>query len=188
MGEKTCKLIDWQEINLQNIEASQCCVHTSLPCLSLALWVCSNVCPLSHLCHPTISSSVAALSSCPQYFSASGSSMSWLFSSVGPSIGASASASTLPKNIEGWFPLVLTGLIPLLSKGFSRVFSSTTIWKYQSFSSHPSLWSNSHIYKWLLEKTNKHSFDCMDLCKQCVVSVFNSPSRSVISSSLIKNK
>ena len=55
------------------------------------------------------------------------------------------------KNIEGWFPLGLTSLIPLLSKGFSRVFFSTTWWKYQFFHSHTSVWSNSHIYKWLLK-------------------------------------
>ena len=66
--------------------------------------------------------------SCPQSFPASGSfPMSQLFTSSGQSIGASASASILPKNIHGWFPLSLTGLISLQSEGFSRVFSSTTI-------------------------------------------------------------
>ena len=67
-------------------------------------------------------------------------------------VGASASASVLPMNIQGWFPLGLTGLISLLSNRFSRVFSSTTIWKHQSFGVQPSLWSNSHIQTWLLEK------------------------------------
>ena len=69
------------------------------------------------------------------------------------SIGTSASASVLPMNIQGWFPLGLTGLISLLSKGLSRVFSSTTIWRHQLIGDQPSLWSNSHICAWLLEKS-----------------------------------
>ena len=77
--------------------------------------------------------------------------MSWLFASGGQSIGASASASVLPMNIQGWFPLVWTGLI-LQSKGLSRVFSSTTVRKHQFFSAQPFLWSNSHNYTRLLEK------------------------------------
>ena len=68
------------------------------------------------------------------------------------SIGASASASVLPVNIQGWLPLGLTGLISLQSKGLSRVFSSTTVEKYQFFNTQPSSWSNSHIRTWLLEK------------------------------------
>ena len=67
------------------------------------------------------------------------------------SIGTSASASVLPMNIQGWFPLGLAVLIYLLSKGLSRAFSSTTVWKHQFFSAQPS-WSNSHIHPWLLEK------------------------------------
>ena len=78
--------------------------------------------------------------------------MSWLFASDGQSIGASASASVLPVNIQGWFPFGLTGWI-LQSKGFSRVFSNTTVQKHQFFGAEPSLWSNSHIHIWLLEKT-----------------------------------
>ena len=70
-------------------------------------------------------------------------SMSWLFASGGQSIGISASTSVLPMNIQGWFPLRLTGLISLLSKGFSRVFSSTTVRKHQFFSAQSSLWPNS---------------------------------------------
>ena len=120
------------------------------------LSVCSNSCPLSLWCHPTISSSVAPFSSCLQSFPESGSfSMSWLFASDGRSIGASPSASVLPispLNIQGWFPLGLTGLISLQSKGLPRVFSSTTVRKHQFFSIQPSLWSNSHIHTWLLEK------------------------------------
>ena len=70
----------------------------------------------------------------------------------GQSIGASASASVLPMNIQDSFPLGLTSLISLQSKGLSRVFSSTTFWKHQFLSAQPSLWSNSHIHTWLLEK------------------------------------
>ena len=92
--------------------------HARLPCPSLSPRVCSNSCPLSQWCHPTISSSVVPFSSCPQSFPASGSfPMSQLFPSGGQSIGASASTSVLPMNIQGWFPLGWSGLISLLSKG-----------------------------------------------------------------------
>ena len=85
-------------------------------------------------------------SSCLQSFPASGSfPVTWLLASGGQNIGASASASVRPMNIQGWFPLGLTGLISFLSKGLSRVFSSTTVQKHQFFSAKPSLWSNSHI-------------------------------------------
>ena len=69
-----------------------------------------------------------------------------------PSTGASSSAAVLPMNIQGWFPLGLTGLISLQSKGLSRDFSNTIIWKHQFFSTQPSWWSNSHNHTWLLEK------------------------------------
>ena len=75
-----------------------------------------------------------------------------LFALGGQSIVASASASVLPMSIQGWFPLGLTGLISLQSKGLSRVFSSITIQKHQFIGTQPSLWSNSHICTWLLEK------------------------------------
>ena len=78
--------------------------------------------------------------------------MSRLSTSGGRNIGASASASVIPMYIQSWFPLALTGLISLLSKKLSRVFSSTTIWKHQFFSAQPSLWSYSHICTWLLKK------------------------------------
>ena len=68
------------------------------------------------------------------------------------SIGASASASVLPMNIQDWFPLGLTGWIFLLSKRLLRVFSNTTVQKHQLFNAQPSLWSNSHIHTWPLEK------------------------------------
>ena len=83
---------------------------------------------------------------CPQSFLASGSfPLSWLFVSSSQSTGASASASVLLMSIQGWFPLWLTGLISSVSKELSRVFCSTTIWKYQFFSAQLSLWFNSHI-------------------------------------------
>ena len=113
----------------------------------------SNSYPLGQWCHPTILSSVAPVSSCPQSFPTSGSfPMRRFFASGGQSIGASTSASVLPMNTQGWFSLGLTGLISLLSRGLSRVFSSTTIQKHQFFGTQPSLWSNSHICTWLLEK------------------------------------
>ena len=124
--------------------------HARLPCPSLSPGVCSNSCPLSWWCCLTISSSATPFSFCLQPFPASGSfPMSWLFTS---GCQASASASVFPVNIQDWFPLGLTGLISLLSKGLSRVFSGTTVWKHQFFSAQPSLWSNSHIHKCLLEK------------------------------------
>ena len=117
--------------------------HARLPRPSPSSRACSNSCPLSWWCHPTISSSVVPFSSRLQSFPASGTfPMSWLFSSGDQSVGASA--SVLPMNIQDWFPLGLTGLVSLLSKGLSRVFSSTTIQKLQFFSIQPSLWSNSH--------------------------------------------
>ena len=109
--------------------------HTRLPCPSLLPGICSNSCPLSQWCYPTISSSVTLFSSHPQSFPASGSfPISQLFASGGHCIGASTSASVLPMNIQGWFPLGLTGWISLLSKGLSRVFSSNTVLKNQFFS------------------------------------------------------
>ena len=70
----------------------------------------------------------------------------------GQSIGASASASVLPVNIQDWFPLGLTGLTSLPVKGLSRIFSHTTIWKNQFFGAQSSLWSNSQICTWLTGK------------------------------------
>ena len=90
------------------------------------LQVCSDSCPVTQWCHPNISPSVTPFSACPQSFPVSGSfPMCCLFALGGQLIGASASASVLPMYIQGWFPLGLTGFIPLLSKGLSRVFSST---------------------------------------------------------------
>ena len=107
--------------------------HARPPCPSPTPRTCSNSCPSSWWCHPTNSSSVIPFS-CLQSFPASGSfPMSQFFTSGGQSIGVSASASVLPMNIQDWFPLVLTGLISLQSKGLSRVFSNTTVQKCQFF-------------------------------------------------------
>ena len=94
--------------------------HTRLPCPSPTPRACSNSCPSSQWCHPTISSSVIPFSSCPQSFPASGSfPVGQFFASVGQSIGVSASTSVLPMNIQDWFPLQVTGLI-LQSQGLSK--------------------------------------------------------------------
>jgi len=114
--------------------------HARLPCPSLSPGVFSDSYPWSWWCHQTISSSVIHSFFCPKSFTASMSfPMSWLFASGGQSTGASVSASVLPMNIQCWFPLGLTGLISLMSKRLSRVFSSTTVWKHQFFSAQPSL-------------------------------------------------
>ena len=127
--------------------------HTRLPYPSPSPGACSNSCPLSQWCHPTISSSVIPFSSCLQSFQAPGSFLkSQIFAASGQSIGVSALASVHPMSIHGWFPLGLTGLISLKSKGLSRVFSNTTVEKHQFFGTQPSLWSISHIHTWLLEK------------------------------------
>ena len=130
---------------------------TRLPCPSLSPGACSDSCPLSR--HPTISSSVIPS---PPAFNLSPASVSFLvsqfFASGGQSTEASAWASVLPMNIQGWFALGLTGLIFFLSKGLSRIFSRTTIWKHRFFGALLSLWSNFHIHTWRLEY---HSFDYM---------------------------
>ena len=113
---------------------SQGLQNTRFPCPLPTLGACSNSSPLSQWCHPTISFSVIPFSSCPQSFPASESfPMSQFFTLGGQRIGASA--SVLLVNIQGWFPLGLTGLTSLLPRGLSRVFSSITIiWKHQFFS------------------------------------------------------
>ena len=126
--------------------------HTRLLCLPLSPRLCSNSCPLSSWCYLTILSSAIPFPFCLQSFLASGSFLSQLFTSGCQSIRASAWASVLPMNIQGWSLLELTGWISLQSKGLSRVFSSTTIWRYRFVSAQPSLWSNSYIHTWLLEK------------------------------------
>ena len=142
--------------------------HARLPCPSLSPEICSNSCPFSWWCHPTISSSVIPFSSCLQSFPASGSfPVSWLFESGGQRIGASV--SVLPVNIQGWSPLRLTGLLSLHSKGLLRVFSHTTVQKHRFFGAQLSLWSNSHP---CMTTEENHSFDYMDLWQQSNVSAF----------------
>ena len=142
--------------------------HTRLPCPSPSPRACSNSCPLSQWCNPTISLSVVPFSSCLPSFPASGSFLkSQLFSLGRQSI--EVSASILPMNIQDWFPLGLTGLISLLSKGLLKVFSSTTVRKRQLFGTQPSLWStltSKHDY------CKNHSFDYTDLCQQRDVFAF----------------
>ena len=113
----------------------------------LKLMSTESVMPSNHLilCRPLLL--------LPSIFPISGSfQMSQLFTSNGQSIGASASASVLPMNIQGWFPLGWTGRISLQSKGLSRVFSNTTVQKHQFFGAQPSSQSNSHIHTWPQEK------------------------------------
>ena len=115
--------VHWDSASIESVMPSR---HLILCCPFLLL--------------PSISPSIRVFSSELAFY------IRWL------SIGVSASASVLPKNIQGWFPLGFTGLISLLSNGLSRFFSSTTIWKHHFFSAQHSLWSNSHICIWLLEK------------------------------------
>ena len=122
-----------------------------LLCPSLSPRVCSNSCLMCQWFYLTISSSATPMPI--YYFPASGSfPMSCLWTWSGQSIGTSGSISILPMNISSSFPLRSPGLNSLLSKGLSRVFSSTTIHKHQFFGSQPSLWSNSHACMLLLEK------------------------------------
>ena len=127
--------------------------HARPPCPSPIPRVYSNSCPLSQWCHPTISCSAVPFFSHLQTFPASGSfPISQFFASCGQSIGVSASKSVLPMNIQEWFPLGLTSLISLQSKGLARVFSITTVQKHQFFGAQLSSQSNSHIHTWPLEK------------------------------------
>ena len=126
--------------------------HTRPPYPSPTPGVHPNSCP-SPWCHPAISSSVIPFSSCPQSLPASESfPMSQLFAWGGQSTGVSASASVLPMNTQGWFPLEWTGWIFLQSKGLTRVFSNTTVQKHQFFGAQPSSQFNSHIHTWPQEK------------------------------------
>ena len=155
-------LLDWI-IDYSSVQFSDSVVSDSLrphglqqarpPCPSPTLRFYPNSCPLSQWCHPIISSSVVPFSSCLQSFPVSGSfQMSQLFLSGGQSIGVSASASILPMNTQDWSPLGWTGWISLLSKGLTRLFSNTSVQKHQFFGAQLSLWSNSHIHTWPLEK------------------------------------
>ena len=117
--------------------------HTRPPCPSPTPGACSNSCPSSRQCHPTIPSSVVPFFSCLQSFPVPGSfQMSQFFTSCGQSIGVSASTSVLPMNTQDWSPLGWTSWISLQSKGLSRILSSTTVQKRQIF---PPLWSKLNL-------------------------------------------
>ena len=136
------------------------------PRCSSHLPVFPSSCSLHQWCHPAISSSDALFSFCPQSFPALGPfPTSCLFASGDQSTGASV--SVLPVNIQGWAPLKLTGLISLLSKELSGVFSSTTVWRHQFFGVLPSLRSSSRCVRDLWED---HSLNHKDLCWQSNVS------------------
>ena len=141
-GRPQYTLLSVQRSAVQSLSRVRLCdpvgCSTRPPCLSPTPGAHSNSCPLSRWCHPTISSSVVPFSSRLQSFPASGSfPMSPFFTSGVQSIGASASTSVLPMNIQDWFPLGWTGWISLQSKGLSRVFS--TVQKHQFFGSQLSL-------------------------------------------------
>ena len=110
------------------------------------------------------------LSSCLQSFPASRSfQTSQLFTSGGQSIGVSASASVITTNSQEWFPLGWIGLISLQSKGISRVFFNTTVQKHQFLGAQLALWSNSHIYTWLLEKPNSFQYLFVDILMMAIL-------------------
>ena len=150
-------------MDIQSIQFSHSVVSNSLrphesqharpPCPSPSPGVHSDSRPPSQWCHPAISSSVVPFSSSPQSLPASKSfPMSQLFTWGGQNTGVSASASFPQKKSQGWSPLEWTDWISLQSKGFSRVFSNTTVQMHQFFSAQPSSQSNSHIHTWPLEK------------------------------------
>ena len=156
-------LLTWSELSVSSVQFTRSVMSNSLrphesqharsPCPPPTPGVHSDSCPSSQWCHPAISSSVVPFYSCPQSLPASGSfPMSQFFASGDQSIGASASASVLPMNIQDWFPLGWTGWISLQSKGLSRVFSNTTVQNHQFFGAQLSSQSNSHIHTWPLEK------------------------------------
>ena len=135
--------------------------HARLPCLSLSPKICSNSCPLSWWCHPTISSSVVPFSSCLQSIPASGSFlMSQFFTSGGQSIRASTSVSVLSMNIQDWFPLGLTGLILLQF----RTLKSSPAPKFKSINS-SSNWDFMTIKHW--REKNTHSMLFQTHVEEC---------------------
>ena len=144
--------------------------HTRFPYPSLSSRVCSNSCPFSQWCYPTVSYFIVPFSSCLQFFPASGSfSMSWLFISGGQNIAASASASVLPVNVQGWSPLRLTSLTSLLSKGDSGGFSIT---KFEGINSLVFCLLYGPALTTICDQWEDHSLDYMDLCWQSNGSVF----------------
>ena len=120
--------------------------HVRPPHLSQSPRVCPGACPLYQWCHPSISSS-DILFSCSQSFPASGTfPMSQLFASGDQILELQLQHQYFQLSIQGWFPLRLTGLISLLSKGFSRIFSSTTVRRHRLPGARPSLRSSSDNY------------------------------------------
>ena len=144
---KTLAVFDIDEFSSLVVSNS----HAGPPCHSPTPGACSNSCPLSRWCHPTISSSVIPFFRFWSFPASRSFPVSQFFTSSGQSIGVSASASVLPKDIQVWFPLGLTGLISLHSKGLLRVFSNTTVQK-KHFGAQLYLWPNSDNHPWRLEK------------------------------------
>ena len=150
-----------------------CGQHARLPCPSPTPGACSNSCPSSWWCHPVILSSVIPFSSCLQSFPASGSfPVSQFFVSGGQSIEASASASVLPVNIQGWFPLGLIGLISLLSKGISKFSPTPQFESIDSLVLSLLLLSNCHNCMWLLEKPTGYYELCIPLPSSSNIGTF----------------
>ena len=146
--------------------------HTKLHSPSPSPKVCPSSCPLHRWCHPAISSS-DALFFCPQSFPVSGTfSMSHLFTSDDQNTGASASASVLPMSIQGWFPLRLTGLISLLSKGLQEPFPAP---QFQSINSLVLCLLYGPTLTTIHDHWEYHSLDYMELCQQSDVSAFYGP-------------
>ena len=152
--------------------------HDRLPCPSPTRRVCINSGPKSRWCNLTISSSVYPFSTCHKSCPASGSfPMSQFFTTGGQNTGGSASASVLPMNIQDWFPLGQTGWISMQSKGLSRVFSNTTVQKYQFFNAQffydPNFTSINDYWK-------SHNFNKTDLCQYSNVAGRGTTSRALL--------
>ena len=143
--------------------------HAKLPCPSPTPRACSNSCPSSRQCHPTISSSVIPFSHLQSFPASASFPVSQFFESGGQSIGASVSLSALPMNIQDWFPLGLTGLISLQSKGLSSLLQHHS--SKASILQHSAFFMVQLAHPYMTTGTN-HSFDYMDLCQQTNVSAF----------------
>ena len=128
-------------------------VDGKLLCPPIYRGLCSNSYLLSQWYYPTILSFATLFFFCPQTFPAPGF-FNWVSSShqMAKVLELPLQHQSLPMNTQCWFPLGLTSLISLQSKGLSRVFFSTAIWKHELFGTHHFLWSNSHIWTWLLKK------------------------------------
>ena len=152
--DSTCRPVaDVQLLNCVRLFANPWTAACQASLSFTVFWSLLKLMRIESWCHPTISSSVVPFSSCPHSFPASEPfPVSRLFTSGGQSIGVSASTSVLPMNTQDWSPLGWPGWISLQSKGFSRVFSNTTVQKHQFFGAQLSSQSNSHIHTWPLEK------------------------------------